>query len=202
MVLPQTASELPGKRGLAEGWQFVVSGLMGPFAAFWVLAIYMGSARIAGPSEGTALLWPFCGFPVVLCIASFATGRLLRLVTDQPHAVIKSLLAMPAPCVIAYAIVDQWSPTSLKELTEDWVFFSPMLISLAFSWPLKFVGFHRWRTLPDVNSPPQCTKCGYNLTGNISGICPECGARTPQDIRGAFRPQSEKSLRSSHREIN
>jgi len=20
-----------------------------------------------------------------------------------------------------------------------------------------------------------CTKCGYNLTGNISGICPECG---------------------------
>lgn len=22
-----------------------------------------------------------------------------------------------------------------------------------------------------------CVKCGYNLTGNISGICPECGER-------------------------
>ena len=22
---------------------------------------------------------------------------------------------------------------------------------------------------------PQCVKCGYNLTGNVSGVCPECG---------------------------
>jgi hypothetical protein len=22
-----------------------------------------------------------------------------------------------------------------------------------------------------------CRKCGYNLTGNVSGICPECGER-------------------------
>ena len=22
-----------------------------------------------------------------------------------------------------------------------------------------------------------CVKCGYNLTGNVSGVCPECGAR-------------------------
>jgi hypothetical protein len=24
---------------------------------------------------------------------------------------------------------------------------------------------------------PQCTRCGYNLTGNVSGVCPECGER-------------------------
>ncbi len=24
-------------------------------------------------------------------------------------------------------------------------------------------------------SPGRCPKCGYNLTGNVSGICPECG---------------------------
>jgi len=23
--------------------------------------------------------------------------------------------------------------------------------------------------------PPSCRTCGYNLTGNVSGICPECG---------------------------
>jgi hypothetical protein len=22
-----------------------------------------------------------------------------------------------------------------------------------------------------------CTKCAYNLTGNVSGVCPECGGR-------------------------
>ena len=22
---------------------------------------------------------------------------------------------------------------------------------------------------------PQCLRCGYNLTGNVSGMCPECG---------------------------
>ena len=27
-----------------------------------------------------------------------------------------------------------------------------------------------WRRLPGL-----CTRCGYNLTGNVSGVCPECG---------------------------
>ena len=26
--------------------------------------------------------------------------------------------------------------------------------------------------------PGQCRKCGYNLTGNVSGRCPECGTPT------------------------
>jgi predicted Zn-ribbon and HTH transcriptional regulator len=25
--------------------------------------------------------------------------------------------------------------------------------------------------------PDTCHKCGYNLTGNTSGVCPECGSR-------------------------
>ena len=37
------------------------------------------------------------------------------------------------------------------------------------------------KTSPDKepNLPPECPRCGYDLTGNISGICPECG--TPID---------------------
>ncbi len=31
--------------------------------------------------------------------------------------------------------------------------------------------------LPDLPQFPQCLNCGYNLTGNTSGTCPECGSR-------------------------
>jgi len=27
--------------------------------------------------------------------------------------------------------------------------------------------------------PGHCQRCGYNLTGNVSGLCPECGTPIP-----------------------
>jgi hypothetical protein len=32
----------------------------------------------------------------------------------------------------------------------------------------------------EIDPTPRCTKCRYNLTGNVSGVCPECG--TPVDF--------------------
>lgn len=39
-----------------------------------------------------------------------------------------------------------------------------------------------WRWRRAMRKPPdeQCRKCGYNLTGNTSGVCPECGTPVPQ----------------------
>ena len=34
-----------------------------------------------------------------------------------------------------------------------------------------------WRT----REPWSCVKCEYNLTGNVSGVCPECGTPVPVD---------------------
>jgi hypothetical protein len=34
----------------------------------------------------------------------------------------------------------------------------------------------RRRTVGDSVGPPTCDACGYNLTGNVSGRCPECGS--------------------------
>lgn len=31
---------------------------------------------------------------------------------------------------------------------------------------------------PPIPKPGCCSGCGYDLTGNTSGVCPECGART------------------------
>jgi predicted RNA-binding Zn-ribbon protein involved in translation (DUF1610 family) len=35
----------------------------------------------------------------------------------------------------------------------------------------------------------ECLDCGYNLTGNVSGVCPECGT--------AIRPQEEVGTNAS-----
>jgi len=32
-----------------------------------------------------------------------------------------------------------------------------------------------WRVFPEDPQGPYCRKCGYNLFGNVSGVCPECG---------------------------
>lgn len=39
------------------------------------------------------------------------------------------------------------------------------------------------RFLPDQDAEyvATCWHCGYNLTGNISGVCPECGQPIPTD---------------------
>jgi hypothetical protein len=39
-----------------------------------------------------------------------------------------------------------------------------------------------WFTLRSrrFTGPGRCPTCGYNVTGNTSGVCPECGTPTPQ----------------------
>ena len=42
---------------------------------------------------------------------------------------------------------------------------------LLFAMPTVFLWWLDRRRIP----PGHCQKCGYNLTGNVSGVCPECG---------------------------
>ena len=50
-----------------------------------------------------------------------------------------------------------------------WMFIVPVLV------PSVLV---LWRTRPPP--PGHCQNCGYNLTGNVSGMCPECGTKVEQ----------------------
>jgi len=38
----------------------------------------------------------------------------------------------------------------------------------------------------------ECIKCGYDLTGNVSGVCPECGSRA-ETVTGKI-PRDEESM--------
>lgn len=35
-----------------------------------------------------------------------------------------------------------------------------------------------------------CTRCGYDLTGNVSGVCPECGTKRP-NVQTSKSPNNE-----------
>jgi hypothetical protein len=51
-----------------------------------------------------------------------------------------------------------------------WFWLIALVIVLGTIW--SWHRWYRWRTAPP---PGHCRKCGYNLFGNVSGICPECG---------------------------
>ena len=38
-----------------------------------------------------------------------------------------------------------------------------------------------------------CLKCGYNLTGNVSGVCPECGEEIVGQVEDLPGPSSRNS---------
>ena len=42
-----------------------------------------------------------------------------------------------------------------------------------------FASYRLYRNRPPP--PGHCQSCGYNLTGNVSGVCPECGAAVDAD---------------------
>lgn len=46
--------------------------------------------------------------------------------------------------------------------------------------------FFRGRVL--VRDGTLCEECGYNLTGNVSGICPECGTKLSKAVQGEGAP--------------
>ena len=63
-------------------------------------------------------------------------------------------------------------------------FLTPSWLLVAITGTLPAFWFRRWRRdrRATDDGMPHCTKCGYNLTGNVSGICPECGTPVQADL--------------------
>jgi hypothetical protein len=71
--------------------------------------------------------------------------------------------------------VDDWADAIVGKPYSDPLLGAilPVLVCLAVYGLLLFTfGQNR-----PSNGEPRCRKCGYNLTGNVSGVCPECGER-------------------------
>jgi len=59
-----------------------------------------------------------------------------------------------------------------------WIKESPLLVAGVFAVLPVFwaqIKFRRWVIHRQRMGTNSCTMCGYNLTANTSGVCPECG---------------------------
>lgn len=59
-----------------------------------------------------------------------------------------------------------------------------------------FVGIHLLSSQRYV-STNACAACGYNLTGNVSGVCPECGTSITANRLAAYPNQSAAAFNAS-----
>ena len=66
-----------------------------------------------------------------------------------------------------------WLLPEFKRGVPVWIPF------LAFAVPTAFLWYRDRRP-----SKGHCQQCGYDLTGNVSGKCPECGSTVTDDGRG------------------
>ena len=48
---------------------------------------------------------------------------------------------------------------------------------------IGIVAYDRRRLRLDRTASGECVTCGYNLTGNTSGVCPECGTPTTAGVK-------------------
>jgi hypothetical protein len=60
-----------------------------------------------------------------------------------------------------------WDDRYVFPIAPVWLLFLVVALPTGLLW---------WRDRRPI-APGHCRKCGYNLTGNVGGVCPECGER-------------------------
>lgn len=73
-----------------------------------------------------------------------------------------------------------WLVGCVLVLSGNWYFLLPLWVTLVVIGFTAGGFFYFTRRFP----PGHCRKCGYDLTGNVSGVCPECGETAKQDDLG------------------
>lgn len=62
---------------------------------------------------------------------------------------------------------------------RDWTIIVPFWMPLCGAVALTVLAWWPWKR----RRPGCCRRCGYDLTGNTSGVCPECGRGVPEGLR-------------------
>lgn len=144
-------------------------------AAQWALAASGGV-----PYE--VFFLPFVLLPVCGLIA----GLCLRLVVARIYTLERTVLATPAIYWHAWTCMLMLVGGDVPSMFALVVLGIIALAAFAASWPFTWLSFvilnPRYRL---VTHDATCVQCGYNLTGNVSGICVAHGSRSRRLRPGA-----------------
>lgn len=163
----------------SDAGQIGVATVCGGVGSLIVLALLPAVVAVAGVRPVTRTHAILCG--AILVATSGCCGGVLRRRCDRQHAIAKVLLASPGTYLglffTAFVIL---GPTPVE---GSFVYLlclgcGPPLLS----WTAVALGWRPWGVRPPraaSGSVRACTTCGYNLTGNESGVCPECGTAVP-----------------------
>jgi hypothetical protein len=107
-----------------------------------------------------------------------STSRLRLLNFTSNHAPHEKL-GLVLPDLNAYAIPRFQLPIKLRRVVIPvWIFLAPLLF---LSLIILVQSINRWRK-------GGCYFCGYDLKGNVSGRCPECGKAVAYGVRRLLQP--------------
>jgi hypothetical protein len=83
----------------------------------------------------------------------------------------------PAGCVLDGASMNLWPLAVLIWFPLFWPVAA--IVRVPFWW--------YWLSHEESEELPACQRCGYCLTGNTSGVCPECGTKVQSEPDVAAR---------------
>lgn len=110
--------------------------------------------EVSAPRHRTGLLW------IISCVIHFAGAIVYAFLVPPLHG------GMPEDEARVLSI--------LQMVAVVLILGTP---AFGYVWSRLYMRWHDKRHPPD-----HCQKCGYDLTGNISGTCPECGTDAPRAV--------------------
>ena len=128
--------------------------------------------------------WAYCPGPAgehwLHCVVSrgllgFAVydGRAIKLPPRTGFQLLDPSAYLERPKVPRFA---WWSEQLSQSGPGYWFISIPLWLPLVALLLLTLWLWHRGRRRP---RPGHCRRCDYDLTGNVSGVCPECGTPIP-----------------------
>ena len=92
--------------------------------------------------------------------------------------------------LIAMTLYDAKAESLLSPMCITFSLMCATPVALATGIPFKIRRLRQRQESRGSSGSPRCTHCDYNLTGNASGICPECGTPIPEDtLKGGRKGQ-------------
>jgi hypothetical protein len=214
MVVPLTPAEIAAQKALGRRCAIISAVLLGIVTVGMILVIWKRWFRLL-LTAACALVAVAWGVSIPYCITyepgpDYFPGPTSVRMADGFSMTLVRRVGIGWGGI--YAQEDQWGKTHAVGLhmgrrrggrTQWWPQFlngrktSPpfVQISLPLWMPLAALAVPTalvWRRYFRRARPGHCRQCGYNLTGNVSGVCPECGTpRIPAAPERVGREQTD-----------